>query len=79
MEKNSSAGKLVVKYQYMNCMKDNTKWYWEQSTQQNNIIIPTRTIVYKCLDIMTVTEAKKSKVYAIETKNARLYKGFIYF
>ena len=23
-----TAGEIVVKSQYMNCMKDNTKWYW---------------------------------------------------
>ena len=25
----STAGELVVKSQYMNCIQDNTKWYWE--------------------------------------------------
>ena len=37
----STTGGLDVKVQYMNCMKDNTKWYWEKSQQQNNIIVTT--------------------------------------
>ena len=61
----SSAGELVVKYQYTNCMQDNTKWYWEQSPQQNNIIVPTRTIVHPCLDFTTVTEVKNQDVFVI--------------
>ena len=55
----STAGELVVKYQYMNCMEYNTNWYWEQSPQQNNIIFPTRTIVHPCLDITNITKVKK--------------------
>ena len=43
----------------MNCMQDNTKWYWEQSPQQNNIIFPTHTFMNPCLDVMTVTEVKQ--------------------
>ena len=27
----STAGKLVFKYQYMNCTQDNTEWYWEKN------------------------------------------------
>ena len=44
----------------MNCMKDNTKWFWEQSKQQKYINVPTCTILHPCLDVMEVTEAKKN-------------------
>ena len=42
----TSAGKLVVKHQYISCMHDNTKCYWEQPPQQNNIIVPTRMFLW---------------------------------
>ena len=51
----NSSGELVVKDQYMNYMQDNKDGYWEQSQQQDNII-PTRTVLHPCLHIMTVTE-----------------------
>ena len=59
-EKIISDGKIVVKVQYMNCMQDNTKWYWEQSPQQKNIIVSTCTVPHPCLDVTTVTEVKKN-------------------
>ena len=34
----STDGELFVKYEYINCMQDNTKLYWEQKPQQNSII-----------------------------------------
>ena len=40
-------------------MQDNTKWYWEKSQQQNNIIVPTLTFIHPCLDVMEVTEVKQ--------------------
>ena len=52
---------LVLKAQYMNCMQDNMKGYWEQNTQQNNIIVNTLTIVHPCLDITTITEVRKKQ------------------
>ena len=55
----STSGGLVFKAQYMDCMKYSTKWYWEQTQQQNNILVPTRTILHPCLDIMVVTEVKE--------------------
>ena len=42
----------------MNSMQDNTKWYWEQ-TKEKNIIVPTRTIIHPCLNIMAVTYLKQ--------------------
>ena len=55
----STYGELIAKSQSMYCIKDNTKCYWGKSQQQKNIIVPTRTIVYTCLDVMTLTEAKQ--------------------
>ena len=43
----------------MNCIQDNKKSYWEQKTQQNNIIALTRTILNPCLCVITVTKVKK--------------------
>ena len=37
----STSGELVVKSQYIKCMKSNTKWYWEQKPQYKNIIVNT--------------------------------------
>ena len=59
----STDGKLVVKYQYMNCMQDNKIWYLEKSPQQNKMIVPTRTILHPCLDVTTFNEVKKSNIY----------------
>ena len=50
----SSAGELVVNSQYLRCMQEKTNWYWEQKQQQQFIIIPTRTTVHICLDVMAV-------------------------
>ena len=58
----STAGELVVKSKYMNYMQDNKKLYWEKLPQQNNTIVPTRKIVHPCLDVMTVTEVKKTNI-----------------
>ena len=32
----SKAGKLVVKAQYMSCMQEKTKWYWEKYISNNS-------------------------------------------
>ena len=52
----SPASDLFVKYQNMNCMEDNKKWYSKRSSQQKNIILPTPTIVHPCLNVTTVTD-----------------------
>ena len=46
--------------QYLNCIQYNKKCYWEQIQQQNNIIVPTRTIVHTCLNVMEVTDVKQT-------------------
>ena len=35
-------------------MQENTNWYWEQKKYQQFIIIPTKTIVHTCLDVVSV-------------------------
>ena len=38
-------------------MENNTYCYWGQLKQHNNSIVPTRTILHPCLDVMSVTDA----------------------
>ena len=59
----STAGKIVVKSQYINCIQDNTKWYWERKPQHKNIIVPTLKIVHPCLYVNTVAKVKKYQKY----------------
>ena len=35
-------------------MQEDTNWYWDHKQQQQVIIIPTRTIVHPCLDVLEV-------------------------
>ena len=58
----TTAGEIVVKAQYMNCLQDNMNWYWEQKPRQNNIIVPTQTIISPCLDVTTATKIKNTKI-----------------
>ena len=56
----STSDELVFREQYINCIKDINKFYWEQTQQQQNIIVPTRRIVHPCLDIIILTEVKQT-------------------
>ena len=56
----STYGGIVVKAQYTNFIQDNSKCYWEQIQQQNNIIVTTRTIVRTCLNVLEVTDVKQT-------------------
>ena len=47
-----SAGKLVVKAQYICFMQENINWYWKQQPLQNTIIVPTRKIIHPRLDVI---------------------------
>ena len=49
-----SAGELVVKAQYLCSMQENTNWYWKQQPIQQTIILPTRTILHPCLDVIII-------------------------
>ena len=48
------AGELVAETQYLRRMKEKANWYWDQKNQQQVIIVPTRTIVHTCLDVVAV-------------------------
>ena len=52
----STDSELVFKEQYLSCMQENTKLYWEKKYQQHVIIFPTRTIVNPCLDNVAVKD-----------------------
>ena len=48
-----SAGKLVVKAQYVFSMQENTNCYWKQQPLQQTIIVPTHKILYPRFDVIT--------------------------
>ena len=51
-----TAGKLVVKAQYLCSMQVDTNWCWNQHPQQHCITVPTRTILHPRLEIIAVTD-----------------------
>ena len=53
-----SAGELVVTAQYIYSMQENTNWYWKQPPLQHTIIVPTRTILHPCLDVIIIIYVK---------------------
>ena len=50
-----TAGKLVVKEQYLCSMQVDTNWYWNQHPQHHVISVPTRTILHQRLEVNTLT------------------------
>ena len=50
----STAGQLVIKYQYLSCTKENKKWCWEQKHQQQVIVVRTCTTLHPCTDVILV-------------------------
>ena len=48
----TTAGKLVVKSQYLCSMKVYTNFYWNQQPKQHVITVPTRTILHPQLKLM---------------------------
>ena len=51
-----SAGKLVVKAQYLCPMQENTNWYWKQQSLQHNIMVTTCTFIHLCIDVERITD-----------------------
>ena len=49
-----SAGKLVIKAQYICSMQENTNCYWKQKPLQKTIIVPTRTTLNTRLYVITI-------------------------
>ena len=50
----TSAGGLVFKAQYIFSMQENTNLYWKQQPLQQTIMVPTRTVLCPCLDVITI-------------------------
>ena len=50
-----SAGELVVKAKCLCYMKESTNWYWKKQPLQQNIMVPTCTILHPCLDFDRIT------------------------
>ena len=50
-----TAGKLVVKAQYICSMQVDTNWYWNQQPKHHLITVPTRTIVHTQLEVNGIT------------------------
>ena len=46
----NTVGEIFCKAQYLNCVKANTKWYWESKYQQQIISDPTHKILNPCRD-----------------------------
>ena len=53
----STDGELVVNDQYLICMQEKKKCYWDQKQQKQVIIVPTLTIVHPCVDVVVVKYA----------------------
>ena len=51
-----TAGKLVVKSQYLCPMQVDTNWSWNKNTQHNVTTVPTRTILHPGLEVNTITD-----------------------
>ena len=49
-----SVGELVVKSQYLYSMQENTNLYWKQQPLKHTIMVPTRTILHPCLDVIII-------------------------
>ena len=67
-----TAGKLVVKSQYLCSMQVETNWYWNQHPQKHIITFPTRTIIHPRIEVNTVTyfnDIQKSVCNRIQEKN----------
>ena len=70
-----SAGELVLKSQYLCSMQENTNWYWKQQPLQQNIIVPTHTILHPHLDVIIIRYVQDiPKYFFIMNKNKKAYK-----
>ena len=49
------SGELVVKSQYLCSRQENSNLIWKQQSLQQEIIVPTRTILHTCLDVVRLT------------------------
>ena len=51
-----TAGKLVVKSQYLSSMQVYTNWYWNKHPQHHVIKVPTRTTFHPRLEVNAITD-----------------------
>ena len=68
-----SAGKLVVKAQYLCSMQENINWYWKQQSPKQTIIVTTRTIIHPNLYVVIIREVQdipKNVYNSIQEKHA---------
>ena len=56
MDKKNSSGEPVVKTYYLSFTKEKKNHYWENKRYQQVIIVPTRTIIHLCLDVVAVKD-----------------------
>ena len=50
----SQSGELVVKYEYLSLMEENTNWYWQHHGTNQSVIISNHTIAHPCLDMSVI-------------------------
>ena len=51
-----TAGKLVVKAQYLCSLQVDTNWYWDPHPQQKVITVPTLTILHPRLEVNEIID-----------------------
>ena len=39
-------------------MQENTNLYWKQHSLLKNIMVPTRTVLHPCLDVVRITDVQ---------------------
>ena len=66
-----SAGELVVKAKCLCYMQESTNWYWKQQPLQQNIIVPTRTIINPRLDVFGITDVQDIPKYVCNIIQAK--------
>ena len=74
-----TAGKLVVKSQYLCYMQVDTNWYWNKHPQQNVITAKTRTILNPQLKVNTITDIHYiPKILCNRTQEKNPYQDILY-
>ena len=73
-------GELVAKVQYLCSIQDNTNWFGKKQPLQQNIIVPTCTIIHPRLDVVGITDDQdiiKSLCNSIQAQHS--YKDILLF
>ena len=40
-------------------MQENSNWYWKHQPLQQDIIVPTRTIIHPCFDVFRIIDVQE--------------------